>query len=76
MARKFSEVEYDALQLSSQERALLVARLIATLDPGEDVDADELWLEEAERRYKKYRDGGIASKPAERAIEDAKELLK
>ncbi len=76
MARKFSEVEYDAMQLSSRERALLIARLLATLDPGEDVDAEELWLEEAERRYKKYRAGSIASKPAERAFEDAKERLK
>ena len=76
MARKFSEVEYDAMQLSSRERALLVARLLTTLDPGEDVDAEELWLEEAERRYEKYRAGSIASKPAERAFEDAKERLK
>ena len=76
MARKLSEVEYDAMQLSSRERALLVARLLATLDPGEDVDAEELWLEEAERRYKEYRAGSIASKPAERAFEDAKERLK
>ena len=76
MARKFSEVEYDAMQLSSRERALLVARLLATLDPGEDVDAEELWLEEAERRYKKYRAGDIASKPAEQAFEYAIERLK
>ena len=76
MVRKLSEVEYDAMQLSSRERALLVARLLATLDPGEDVEAEELWLEEAERRYKKYRDGSIASKPAERAFEDVNERLK
>ena len=76
MARNLSEVEYDAMQLSSRERALLVARLLATLDPGEDVDAEELWLDEAERRYTKYRAGSIASKEAERTFEDAKEQLK
>ena len=76
MARKLSEVEYDAMQLSSREQALLVSRLLATLDPGKDVDAEELWLEEAERRYEKYRAGRIASKPAERAFEDIKKRLK
>ena len=76
MARKFSEVEDDAMQLSSRERAMLVTRLLATLDPGEDVDAEELWIEEAERRYKKYRAGTIESKPSDRAFEDAKERLK
>ena len=72
MARKLSEIEYDAMQLCSRERALLVAHLLATLDPGNDVDAEELWLEEAEGRYNKYRAGGIGSRPAERAFEDAK----
>ncbi len=76
MARKLSEIEYEAMQLSPRERGLLVSRLLATLDPGKDVNAEELWLEEAERRYKKYRAGGIGSKPAERAFEDAKERLK
>lgn len=76
MARKLSEIEYDAMHLSLRERALLIARLLATLDTGKDVDAEELWLEEAERRYKQYRVGGIASKPAEQAFEDAKEQLK
>ncbi len=76
MARKFNEVESDAMQLSQQERALLVERLLATLDPGEDVDAEDLRLQEAERRYQEYRAGGIASKPAEQVFEDAKKRLK
>ncbi|MEK7806591.1 MAG: addiction module protein, partial [Chloroflexota bacterium] len=70
MARKFSDVESDAMQLPPRERALLIERLLATLDSGEDVDAEELWLQEAERRYQKYRAGGIESKPAAQAFED------
>ena len=51
MARKLSEIETEAMQLSRQEQAVLVERLLTTLDVGEDVDAEELWLQEAERRY-------------------------
>ena len=76
MARKLNEVENDAMQLSQWERAWLVERLLATLDPGEDVDAEQLWLREAERRYQKYRAGGIESKPSKQVFEDADRRLK
>ena len=75
MARKLSEIESEAMQLSRQERAVLVERLLTTLDVGEDVDAEELWLQEAERRYQEYRDGRLASKAAEQVFEDAKKRL-
>ncbi|MEW6352040.1 MAG: addiction module protein [Thermodesulfobacteriota bacterium] len=73
MTRTFVEIENDAYQLSAQERALLVKRLLLTLDPGEDVDAEELWLDEAERRYQEYREGRIGSKSASQVFEDAKQ---
>ncbi|MGH9877554.1 MAG: addiction module protein [Nitrososphaerales archaeon] len=75
MTRKLSEIESEAMQLSRQERALLVEHLLPTLDLGEDVDAEELWLQEAERRYQEYRAGRIASKPAQQVFEDAKKRL-
>ena len=75
MARKLSDIESDAMQLSLQERALLAERLLATLDPGDDVDAEELWLQEAEWRYQEYLAGRISSKTAEQAFEDAKKRL-
>ncbi len=76
MARKFNEVESDAMLLSPRERALLVEHLLAPLDPGEDVEAEEFWLQEAERRYQEYRAGVIASKPAEQVFEDANKRFK
>ena len=75
MARKLSEIESEAMQLSRQERAVLVERLLTTLDVSDDVDAEELWLQEAERRYQEYRAGRIASKPAGQVFEDAKKRL-
>ena len=75
MARTLSEIESEAMLLSRQERAVLVERLLTTLDVGEDVDAEELWLQEAERRYEEYRAGRIASKPAAQVFADAKKSL-
>ena len=76
MARKLTQVERDAMLLSRQERALLVESLLATLDPGDEIDAEELWVQEAERRYQEYRAGRIASKPATQVLEDGKNILK
>lgn len=58
------------MELSRQERAILAEHLLATLDPGDDVDAEELWLQEAEKRYTEYRAGKIGSKPAEQVFKD------
>lgn len=71
MARNLNDVESDAMELSQQERALLVEHLLATLDPVEDAEAEELWLREAENRYREYRAGRAPSKPAEQVFEDA-----
>ena len=76
MARKLTQVERDAMLLSRQERALLVESLLATLDLGDEIDAEELWVQEAERRYQEYRAGRIASKPATQVLEDGKNILK
>ena len=76
MARKFSDVESDAMELSQRERALLVERLLATLDSANDVEAEEVWLREAENRYQEYRAGARVSKPAEQVFEDADKRLK
>ena len=76
MVRKLTQVERDAMLLSRQGRALLVESLLATLDPGDEIDAEELWVQEAERRYQEYRAGRIASKPATQVLEDGKNILR
>jgi len=40
----------DALALSDTERALIVARLIESLDETTDADVDDAWAAEIERR--------------------------
>ena len=76
MARPLHEVQRQALALPQKDRALLVEHLLATLPDGEDVDAEELWLAEAERRYQEYRAGRMDARPAADVIEKARRELR
>jgi putative addiction module component (TIGR02574 family) len=64
MLSKIEEIEEKALRLTSRERALLVERLISSLDDEEDPEAERLWIEEAERRYNAYKQGKIKGRSA------------
>jgi putative addiction module component (TIGR02574 family) len=65
MNKDILSLEAEARKLSPQDRARLVRRLIATLDVGEEHDAEQLWLDEAERRLAAYRRGEITSLPGD-----------
>lgn len=75
MSKSVAELEQEARRLPAQDRALLAQHLIASIDPGEDVDADVVWLEEAERRYQMYRQGKLTTKPADQVFREAKSKL-
>ncbi|CAN5432670.1 hypothetical protein BH10ACI2_BH10ACI2_26330 [soil metagenome] len=55
----FDEVEKQARSLSMQEKALLARILVEELDPETDLDIEELWVTESQRRYAGYLDGTI-----------------
>ena len=75
MARPLDEIEREAMALPPKERAALVEHLLATLDDGEDVDAEEAWLAEAERRYQEYRAGRMKATAADQALAEARRRL-
>ncbi len=70
-----TSVEEQAAQLSHRESARLALRLIESLEPGEDEDVDELWLNEAERRLREYDNGGTHAQDAEEAISEIERQL-
>ena len=76
MLLSFKDLEKASLQLSVQERALLAKLLLDTLDEDDNVDIEELWLTEAERRYQAYRAGKMSAKPAEKVFQEAYSKLK
>ena len=69
MARKKTEIATEALQLSASERAALASELLASLDNISEEENEQLWLEEAERRYSEYKAGRIKAVPAEEVFE-------
>jgi putative addiction module component (TIGR02574 family) len=70
------KIEAQALRLPPKERARLAQRLIASLDPESDRDAEQAWLEEAERRLDELESGKVAGIPAEQVLEKARSTLR
>jgi putative addiction module component (TIGR02574 family) len=59
MAKKLDEVTAVAMELSLEERAQLAGKLLLSLDEPSESEVERLWLEEAERRLKEFREGEI-----------------
>ena len=75
MARTLHDIERDALELPLEQRAELVRNLLSTLDPEEDLEARELWLQEAEKRHQEYRAGHVVGRPASDVFSKARRAL-
>ena len=69
MSADSRKIEKQAQKLPAKERARLALALIESLDQGEDVDAEDLWLDEAERRLADYRAGRVEAIPANEVFE-------
>jgi len=74
MTPQVSELLEKALTLSTQERGLLIDRLIASLDdeaPEEGVEA--AWDEEIKRRVEDIRSGRVKTIPGEQVLRELAE---
>jgi putative addiction module component (TIGR02574 family) len=71
-----SEVLEKALALSTQERGLLIDRLIESLDEGPvEEGVEEAWGEEIKRRVDDIRSGKVKMIPGEQVLRElAKEF--
>jgi hypothetical protein len=58
---KYDDLEKQARALSRREKAALARILIGELDPVSDPGVEELWLDEARRRYDPYLRGEMQS---------------
>ena len=72
----FDDLEKQARALSPKEKAALARVLIDELDPVSDPGVEELWLEEAHRRYDAYRRGEMHSIPGDEAMARARSRLR
>ena len=71
-----ASIEDQVARLPHRERARLALALIESLDPGKDEDVAELWLDEAERRLKRYDEGKTDARDAGEAISEIERQLK
>ncbi len=76
MSPQLVDCEAQALQLPPAERATLAEHLISSLDKLNDAQNEQLWLDEAERRYREYKDGNISARSAEDVLRDARAAIR
>ena len=75
MTSQTRNLEKQAQSLDPQERARLALKLIESLDPGTDEDADQLWLDEAERRLSEHDAGKTKARPVDDVISEIEQKL-
>jgi hypothetical protein len=54
----------------------LAEHLIASLDNVDETENEQVWAEEAERRYAAYKNGRIASRPMRDVLSRARDRLR
>ena len=78
MTSNIDEIGKKALKLSARDRALLIRKLIHSLEDeieGDD-NVEELWIKEAKYRYDQFKQGKTSEKSANQVFQDAKANLK
>jgi putative addiction module component (TIGR02574 family) len=65
MSRNLKDLAAEALELPLTARAELASQLLDSLDHISEEESDQLWAQEAERRYSEYKAGNIEAVPAE-----------
>lgn len=65
MSRDPKDIAAEALEMPLTARAELASRLLDSLDDLTEEENDQLWAQEAGRRYAEYKAGNIEAVPAE-----------
>ena len=65
MSKNLKEIAAEALELPLTARAELASQLLDSLDDLSEEENDQLWAQEAERRYAEYKAGIIEAVPAD-----------
>ncbi len=65
MSRDLNDIAAEILELPLTARAELATRLLDSLDDLSEDEYDQLWAQEAERRYAEYKAGRVEAVPAE-----------
>jgi putative addiction module component (TIGR02574 family) len=69
MGRDIKDIAAEALELPLTARAELASQLLDSLDDLSEEENEQLWAQEAERRYAEYKAGRIEAVPSEEVFE-------
>ena len=72
MSAHFDDIKKRAKTLPLKEKAALARLLIEELDAAEDVDVEQIWIVEAQRRYDAYLKGELEAIPGDDAMARAR----
>ncbi len=72
MSTHFEDIERQARSLPLKEKAALARVLIEDLDTSVDEDVEQLWIEEAQRRYAAYLKGELEALPGDAVMAEAR----
>ena len=76
MSALFDELEMKVRTLTLHEKATLARILIEELDPSIEPGIEQLWIDEAQRRYEGYLRGEIEALPGDEVMGRARSRLK
>jgi len=69
------KLDLDLSLLSPEEKAALAHDLIEELDGEADLNSEEIWREEAERRYREFKLGQLSTDAGSDVFERARNKL-
>ena len=75
MSPQLKEIERQAVLLPSKEREILIQTLLNSLDNAPLTEIDDLWIQEAERRYRDYKKGITKGIPGEKIFAEIRREL-
>jgi putative addiction module component (TIGR02574 family) len=76
MSTLFDELEKRSRALTPQEKASLARILIEELDPSIDAGVEQIWIDEARRRYDAFLEGQLEALPGDAVMARARSRLK
>ena len=75
MGRAIEKLKEEIRSLSPEQKVELLRSLITELDAPADLDVEQAWLEEAQRRHRELIEGKVKGVPGERVFENLRSRL-
>ncbi len=77
MTSNINDIGKKALELSNHDRALLIRKLLQSLEEGEEEENPEVsWIQESKMRYNRYKQEKTSENPAGHVMKNARNKLK